>query len=427
MRFATIARLALRRQLLAAAIALGILSSGSVGARAVEIQYWQYVFDTRVQAMSEVIKQFEAENPGITVKQVTFPYADYQTRLIAAKAAGRGPDVMQLFYGWLDTFIAGKLVQPLPKASFKDAEIERDFFPIVSAMKRGGQYYGLPTAVRSMALFYNKDLFQKAGLDPDKPPQTLDELVAAAKAITKRDAAGNFQQVGMALDIARQDHNWWREILLRQYGGESYSADGSKVAYNSEAGARSLEFYTGLQKLHRVGQEGFMDEGQAAFRGGLAGMVVDGTFRIASYKTIQGFKWGVAELPTQDGRKANFGSYFANAIGASATGEKLAAAEKFLAFISSEKAMTIWLDKVGELPARRAVALTEANIKDPIYGPFIRGLDYAATPPMVDEAAQRQVSIDMINTVLLKNTPITEALAAAATREQAILDKFKGK
>lgn len=417
----------LRRPVLAAALSVGSLALGLSRAQAVEIQYWQYVFDTRVQAMTELIKQFEAENPGITVKQVTFPYADYQTRLIAAKAAGRGPEVMQLFYGWLDTFIGGKLVQPLPKATFKDAEIEKDFFPIVSAMKRDGQYYGLPTAVRAMALFYNKDLFQKAGLDPEKPPQTLDELVAAAKAIVKRDAAGNFQQVGMALDIARQDHNWWREILVRNYGGESYSPDGRKVAYNTEAGAKSLEFYTGLQKVHRVGQEGFMDEGQAAFRAGLAGMVVDGTFRVASYKTIQSFKWGVAELPTYDGKKANFGSYFANAIGASATGEKLAAAEKFLAFISSEKAMNVWLEKVGELPARRAVALTEANIKDPIYGPFIRALDYASTPPMVDESAQRQVSIDMINGVLLKDLPIKDALSTAATREQAILDKFKPK
>lgn len=423
MSFARIAR----RSFLAAAMAIGAFAAGAGRAQAVEIQYWQYVFDTRVQAMTELIKQFEAANPGITVKQVTFPYADYQTRLIAAKAAGRGPEVMQLFYGWLDTFIAGKLVQPLPKATFKDAEIEKDFFPIVSAMKRDGQYYGLPTAVRAMALFYNKDLFQKAGLDPEKPPQTLDELVAAAKAIVKRDGAGNFQQVGMALDIARQDHNWWREILVRNYGGESYSPDGRNVAYNTEAGAKALEFYTGLQKVHRVGQEGFMDEGQAAFRAGLAGMVVDGTFRVASYKTIQSFKWGVAELPTFDGKKANFGSYFANAIGASATGEKLAAAEKFLAFISSEKAMNVWLEKVGELPARRAVALTEANIKDPIYGPFIRALDYSSTPPMVDESAQRQVSIDMINGVLLKDLPIKDALSTAATREQAILDKFKPK
>ena len=89
--------------------------------------------------------------------------------------------------------------------------------------------------------------------------------------------------------------------------------------------------------------------------------------------------------------------------------------------------MKVWLEKVGELPARRAVAMTDANVNDPIYGPFIRALSYASTPPMVDEAQQRQVSIDMINGVLLKDTPIKEALKVAADREQAILDKFKAK
>ncbi len=415
------------RALAVTATAAGALLGGHNPVAAVEIQYWQYVFDTRVQAMTEVIKTFEAENPGITVKQVTFPYADYQTRLIAARAAGRSPEVMQLFYGWLDTFISGRLVQPLSPTAFKADEIEKEFFPIVSAMKRDGKYYGLPTAVRSMALFYNKDMFAKAGLDPEKPPRTIEELVAAGKAMTKLDNAGNFTQVGMALDIARQDHNWWREILVRQYGGESYSPDGSKVAYNTEAGRKSLQFYVDLQKVHKIGREGFMDEGQAAFRAGLAGMVVDGTFRIASYKTIKNFTWGVVELPTVNGNKANFGSYFANAISAGATGEKLAAAEKFLAFASSPKAMAIWLEKVGELPARRAVALTDANVNDPIYGPFIRALDYSSTPPMTDELAQRQVSIDLINTVLLKDTPIADALKVAAEREQAVLDKAKAK
>jgi len=415
------------RALAVSATAAGALLGGHNPAAAVEIQYWQYVFDTRVQAMTEVIKTFEAENPGITVKQVTFPYADYQTRLIAARAAGRSPEVMQLFYGWLDTFISGRLVQPLSPTAFKAEEIEKEFFPIVSAMKRDGKYYGLPTAVRSMALFYNKDMFGKAGLDPEKPPRTIEELVAAGKAMTKLDNAGNFTQVGMALDIARQDHNWWREILVRQYGGESYSPDGAKVAYNTEAGRKALQFYVDLQKVHKIGREGFMDEGQAAFRAGLAGMVVDGTFRIASYKTIKNFTWGVVELPTVNGNKANFGSYFANAISTGATGEKLAAAEKFLAFVSSPKAMNIWLEKVGELPARRAVALTDANVNDPVYGPFIRALDYSSTPPMTDELAQRQVSIDLINTVLLKDTPVADALKVAAEREQAVLDKAKAK
>jgi multiple sugar transport system substrate-binding protein len=416
----------IRRWAAAATAALALVLTAP-SAFAVEIQYWQYVFDTRVQAMNELIKAFEAENPGITVKQVTFPYADYQTRLIAAKAAGKGPEVMQLFYGWLDNFVSGKLIQPLSKERFPDAAIEKDFFPIVSAMARGGNYYGLPTAVRSMALFYNKDLFQKAGLDPDKPPQTFVELIAAAKAIAKRDASGSYQQVGIAFDVARQDHNWWREILVRQFGGKPYSDDGRTVAYDSEGGRKALEFYTGLQKEHLVGQEGFMDEGQAAFRAGLAGMVVDGTFRIASYQTIQSFKWGVAELPTNNGVKSNFGSYFANAIGTSATGEKLAAAEKFLAFIASEKAMNLWMQKVGELPARRAVALTDKNINDPIYGPFIRALDYSFTTLFVDETAQRQVAIDMVKTVLLKDTPPAEVIKAAAVREQAILDKFNAK
>ncbi|KOF22862.1 ABC transporter substrate-binding protein [Ensifer adhaerens] len=408
----------------AGALALGLLAAQP--ASAVEIEYWQYVFESRVHAMDELIKEFEAENPDITVKQVTFPYADYQTRVVAAKAAGNGPDVVQLFYGWLDNFVAGGLVQPLSKEKFPAADIEKDFFPIVSAMKRGEDYYGLPTAVRSMALFYNKNLFKDAGLDPNKPPQTLDEMVKAAKATTKQDSAGNFQTVGMALDIARQDHNWWREILIRQFGGEPYSADGTKVTYNSDGGRKALEFYTGLQSGEKVGQEGFMDEGQAAFRAGLAAMVIDGTFRLASFNTISGFEWGVTELPAApDGTRSNYASYFANAIGGTAEGEKLEAAEKFLAFISSEKAMKVWLEKGGELPARKSIALSEENLAHPVYGPFIRGLTYAHTTLFVDEAAQRQITIDMVNSVLLQGQPVTDALSAAAAKEQQLLDKRK--
>jgi len=230
----------------------------------------------------------------------------------------------------------------------------------------------------------------------------------------------------MALDIARQDHNWWREILVRQFGGEPYSADSTKVTYNSDGGREALEFYTGLQTNEKVGQEGFMDEGQAAFRAGLAAMVIDGTFRLASFNTISGFEWGVAELPAAaDGTRSNYASYFANAIGGTAEGEKLEAAQKFLAFITSEKAMNVWLEKVGELPARKTVALSEKNLADPIYGPFIRGLNYAHTTLFVDEAAQRQITIDMVNTVLLQGQAPSDALSAAAVKEQQLVDKRK--
>lgn len=405
-----------------AALSAGVSLAALSSAQAVEIEYWQYVYDTRVEAMDQLIANFEAANPDITVKHTTFPYADYQTRLVAAKLAGQGPDVAQLFYGWLDQFVAGELLQPLDPAVFPHEEIEADFFPIVTAMKRNDEYYGLPTAVRSLALFYNKDLFEAAGLDPDNPPQTNDELLETALALTQRDGGGNITVEGLTLDMGGQDHQWWREVLVRQFGGQPYSDDYSTVTYNDEAGLAALEFYTGLQTEHHVGQTGFMDEGQAAFRAGLAGMTIDGTFRLGSFADTP-FEWGVTELPANaEGLRGNYASYFANGIGWSAQGEELEAAKKFLAYVSSAEAMEIWLEVVGELPARREAALTEENLADPIYGPFLAALDYAHTTLFVDEAGQRQVAIDMVNRVLLEGQSPADSIAQAAQAEQAILD-----
>lgn len=410
----------MNRKLLAGV--LGGLLAANV-AQAVEIEYWQYVFDTRVKAMDKLIANFEAQHPDIKVKQVTFPYADYQTRVVAATMAKKGPDVLQLFYGWTDQFVKGKVVQPLDAKVFAHADIEKDFFPIVGAMKRGEDYYGLPTAVRSLALFYNKKLFEEAGVA--EPPKTLDELVATAKKIAKHDSGGNLVQAGMTLDMAGQDHHWWREVLIRQFGGMPYSEDHKSVAYNNDAGQKALAFYTGLQQNEKIGMSGFMDEGQAAFRAGRAGMTIDGTFRLGAFKSIEDFEWGVAELPANaEGVRSNYASYFANGIGSGAKGEELAAAQKFLQYISSPEAMEIWLAEVGELPARRDVALTETNLANPIYAPFLKGLEYAHTTIFVDEAAQRQVSIDMTNRVLLQNEAVEASLKQAADAEQKLLDKF---
>lgn len=406
----------LKAKLAGLAAGVSLMAMGS--AQAVEIEYWQYVFDSRVQAMDQLIENFEAANPDITVRHTTFPYADYQTRVVAAKAAGQGPDVVQLFYGWTDQFVNGGLIQPLDPEVFPPEEIESEFFPIVSAMQRDGNYYGLPTAVRSLALFYNKALFEEAGVEP---PTNLEEFLAAAEATTKRDGGGNITSAGITLDMAGQDHHWWREVLIRQNGGEPYDAEGN-VAYDSEAGAAALKFYTDLQTEHDVGLVGFMDEGQAAFRAGLAAMTIDGTFRLGAFADNP-FEWGVVELPADaNGMRSNYSSYFANGIGATAEGEELEAAQKFLQYITSPEAMEIWLDVVGELPARREVALTETNLADPVLGPFLAGLEYAHTTQFYDEAAQRQVAIDMVNRVLLENQPIEESLSQAAEAEQAIID-----
>jgi len=73
---------------------------------AVEIEYWQYSYKTRLDVMDKMIEQFEAENSDIKVIHTNFPYAQYRTKVAASVAAGEGPDVVQLYYGWLADYLS---------------------------------------------------------------------------------------------------------------------------------------------------------------------------------------------------------------------------------------------------------------------------------------------------------------------------------
>ena len=125
-----------------------------------------------------------------------------------------------------------------------------------------------------------------------------------------------------------------------------------------------------------------------------------------------------------DGTKSNYASNWVNAITTKAEGEKYDAAVKFMEYITSDEAMQIWLDTVGELPAKPSAAMTEANKSDPVFGPFIEGLSYAKTTVFADESAQRQVLVDAVSRMQLEGQSAAESLAKAAEEEQAILDSY---
>ena len=396
----------------------------SITANAVEIEYWQYTYKARVEAIDKLIANFEKANPDITVKHTSFPYADYRKKVSIAISSGDGPDLVQLYYGWLNDYRDGGLIQPLPKDIFPHHEIESNFFKMVSSMKVDGDYWGLPTAVRSLALFYNNDLFSEAGLSG--PPETLDQMVEYAKKLTKTDSAGNYIQVGFAVDTDGQDHHFWREVLIRHFGGQPYSNDGQKVTYNTDAGAEALKYLTDFEKTHKTGSNGFMNRGQDAFAAGKAGMVLDGSFRISKFNKTDGLNFSISELPGHNGTRYNFSSFWANALSTKAKGEKKEAAAKFLKYLTSEEAMQVWLDTVGELPAKPSVALVDANKGHPQYGPFIRGLDYATATTFISEKPQRQSVIDSYDMVVLQGMSPEDALAKVAKKEQELLDDFFG-
>ncbi len=401
---------------------------GLASAQEVTITYWQYDFGTRIEAIDQLIEQFEAANPGIKVIHETFPYDAYQQQVAASLPAGQGADVVQLFYGWLPTWARSGYVEPLPEAFFDTAMLDAEFAPMVQAAKLNGVYYGLPTAVRSLALFYNKDKLTEAGFD--NPPATWDEFIEVAKALTVKRGP-RFEQIGYGIAPTGQDHHLLREVLTRQFGTQPYSDDSREVLYNSEAGQAAFEFYLSLIQEHEIGVPDFVP-GSGGYRDGFRlqeniAMIIDGSFAIGGIRSAAEFEWGVAELPTLDnGVQANFGSFWMNGLtpNAFSNDAKLEASAKFLDFITQPDAMKLWLDIVGELPARLELTQDPELLADPVLAPFINSLNYATATVFVDESGQRAVMVDAVNRVLLEGMSAAESWRLAAETDQALLNEF---
>ena len=131
----------------------------------VTIEYWQYYFESKVNLIDELIEEFEAENPGIKVVHQNFPYDNYEQKLAASMAVGGGgPNIINIFYGWVPKYVKSGALQELPTDAFDPAELDSDFSPMVQVNKINGKYYTIPTAVRTSALFYNKNLLDAAGM-----------------------------------------------------------------------------------------------------------------------------------------------------------------------------------------------------------------------------------------------------------------------
>lgn len=403
------------------------LMFGVVLAQDVTIRYWQYEFASKVALVDELIEEFQAANPGIRVIHETFPLDGYQPRVAASVGAGEGPDVVNLFYGWLPVWVETGLLEPLPEQYFDAEQIDAAFAPVVQAAKVDGVYYGLPTAVRSLAIFYNQDFFDEVGIS--EPPTTWDEFIEVAQALTIK-RGDRFTRLGFGVEPTGQDHHLLREVLTRQFGTQPYSDDLREVLYDNEAGLAAFRFYTDLITVHEVGIPNFVPGGN--YRDGFItqeniAMILDGSFAIGTVRNGAQFNWGVTQLPVgPSGIRANFGSFWMHGLTPRAFRDEavLEASARFLEFLTSAEVQRRWLDAVGELPALRELIADPELAADPVFGPFIRGLEYATATPFVDESAQRQIMVDAINRVIIEGQDPAVAWALAAQQDQALLDEF---
>jgi multiple sugar transport system substrate-binding protein len=391
----------------------------------VTIEYWQYFYQSKQDLVNSLILDFQKQNPNIEiVHNSTIPYEQYQQKLAAAAPAGQGPDVVNLYYGWLGKYTQSGYLQELPVDAFSPATLEKDFFPVVQGAKLQGKYWGVPTAVRTLALFYNKDILSAAGLDANTPPTTWEELVDTALKTTKRGSDGKLETAGFAWGPEGQGHQWWREALNRQNGLTPMSADLKKLNWTDPKGIEAFTWWTDLVTRHKVGEPGFYTDDQTSFKTGHAALHIDGSFRLSTFASdAPTLNYAIAPLPAHKD-KATYSSFWVNCLTKRATGARLEASIKWLQYLATPEVMRQWVEKVGELPARQAVAREDKYARDARLGPFLQSLDYGYATFFVDEAADRQAVLDAVNEVLLNGTSPEQAVKGAADKVQAMLDEY---
>jgi multiple sugar transport system substrate-binding protein len=214
---------------------------------------------------------------------------------------------------------------------------------------------------------------------------------------------------------------------VRQFCGVPYSDDGRTVLWNSDEGCQAFSWLTDLEVKYKTGSNDLYEDATTAFLQGKAAMHIDGSFRLGSIAAnAPDLNFGVTELPVANGVQSTFGSYWTHGITRKAMEDprRAEAAIRFLKFITTPEAGTLWVNKVGELPAQLSAAADESLLANPELGAFAAGLPYAHATFFVDESKQRQHLIDAFDAVRLTGEDPCVALNDAAALEQELLDEF---
>lgn len=262
------------------------------------------------EVVQELLDDYMDTYPGVTVEMLETPYVDFETASLQATSAGDGPDLIRLpswsLPNWADK---GLLVEGQPEMfGFEDREeLEAAFEPgSLDGVTFGDEVFALPVDYQNLMLFYNRDHFEEAGLDPEAPPETWEDVVDVGEQLTERSGS----------TITRAGFSWWYappiwlyqevESLAAQLGGSVLNADSTEGALDTDAGRAAVEYYVGMEQEHNISSLDLVPNGiLEAFADGDVSMFVSGAWSDLSFTaltdgdlSLEAGTLGVAPMPT---------------------------------------------------------------------------------------------------------------------------------
>ncbi|MFJ4466950.1 sugar ABC transporter substrate-binding protein [Streptomyces sp. NPDC089424] len=331
-----------------------------------------WAMGTEGEKLADVADVYEKKHSNITVEVTPVGWDVAHQKLVAAAAAGKLPDVVQMGGTYMGEFADMGVLEPVDTKAFKEA----DFFPAAwQQASYDGRTYGVPWYVDTRVLFYRTDLAAKAGLED--APATMTELSTAAEAY--QDKAGTewglFTQPG-GLDTVQSFYPF-----LYSSGGEILTEDG-KAVVNSPEAVKALETYGSLfakglsEKSVRPGYDVTKD-----FNSGAVPMFFGGPWIMSlldeNYPDIKG-KWAVAPVPADTASVSMAGG---SSLAVSADSDHKAAAKEFITYLTDAAGQADWYRRTRDLPAHKAAWESGELASDAGLKVWRAQMDTAKTPP----------------------------------------------
>lgn len=352
----------------AAGLALaGILATGSAMAQTkteVEFYYPVAVGGPITKIVDGMVERFEQEHPDIDIKAVyAGTYQDSVAKALTAHKGGAAPQLAVLLSTDMFTLIDEGAIVPFDPLiqSEEDKKWLSDFYPgFMANSQTGDKTWGIPFQRSTIVIYYNKDLFKEAGLDPEKAPATWNELVEYASKLTKRDADGNVTQWGIQIPSGGAFGYWLFQALTTPNDVLLMNQDGTETYLDKPAVIEAMQFWHDLAYKHKVMPQGTIDWGTTPrdFLVGKTAMMWTTTGNLTNVRTNADFDFGVAPMPhaKQGGSPTGGGNFY---LFESATPEQQKAALTFVKWMTSPENAAQWSIDTGYVAVSNAAWETD--------------------------------------------------------------------
>lgn len=386
--------------------------------------------DALIDALCE---EYHKENPNVKVTPVyAGSYADTRTKVQAAIKGGNTPDLAIMFSIDLYSLLSMDAIADIESFCTTDADKEwlNGFYDGFMMNSRDGETtYGIPWQRSTIVLYYNKDAFEAAGLDPEQPPKTWDELKEDAKKLTITE---NGQTTQYGIQIPSDGYAYWmlQTFCVEQNGFNLMNETGTETYYDDERTAKGLEFWKSLA------DDGSMPEGIVAwattpsdFLEGKTAMMYHTTGNLTNVKNNASFNFGVAMLPANEsyGSPTGGGNFY---IFKGVSEERQQAAFDFIKWMTDDERVAQWSIDTGYVATRPSAYDTERMqeyAKEFPYCLVARDqLEYGYAELSTYNQAEVQKAIDdAISYVMTDQQDVESALATAQQTADGILQAYR--